>query len=198
LVESARIDVDPYASAADKQTYPAIQVVSTDGSTACLVFDPRFFKESLVNHRVALLFLPAALAAISSANYAIAEDVAFAGWQTDANRAWQSAQVTQRPLLLYITTENCVYCRKMERESWSNLAVAEDIRRQFVAANVNARNNEELVRKLKVSAYPTTVVIAPNRGVVEYIRGYVPPQELHVRLAAAARRSQLPTASSAR
>ncbi|MCH5374022.1 MAG: thioredoxin family protein [Planctomycetes bacterium] len=143
-----------------------------------------------MNRRVALLCLLAALAAMSIADCIAAEDAS--GWQEDANQAWRYAQATQRPLVLYITMENCVYCRKMERESWSNRAVAEDIRRGFVAANVHAETSADLVVKLKVRAYPTTVIISPANGVVDRITGYLPPRELQVRLAAAARRSSLP------
>jgi len=151
-----------------------------------------------VNCRLALLRLTVALAAACCADFSAAEDVGFAGWQSDANQAWRSAQEAQRPLLLYITTENCVYCRKMERDSWSNQAVAEDVRREFVAANVNAAKNMELVRKLQVRAYPTTVIISPSKGVVDHITGYVPPRELHIRLAAAAHRAESTPATQAR
>jgi protein disulfide-isomerase len=130
---------------------------------------------------------------LTSAGPLLGEHPALAGWATNPNQAWKSAQVSQRPLLLFITTDNCVYCRKMEQDTFSNRRVAADIQNEFVAANVDAKTNPDLVRKLKVQSYPTTVIISPKAGVVDYIPGYVAPRELLTRLDVAARRNAAAT-----
>jgi len=81
--------------------------------------------------------------------------------------------------------DNCVYCRKMERKTLADKAVAADIERSFIAASVAAESHAPLVRKLKVNTFPTTVIILPTAGVVTYIRGYVGPRKFRTSLATA-------------
>ena len=90
---------------------------------------------------------------------------------------------------MYITTENCFYCRKMVQETLSDDHVAKDIQASFVPVSLTAQGNRLLIRKLRVKSYPTTVIISPRSVVLDYISGYVSPEELHTRLATAARKS---------
>ncbi len=120
---------------------------------------------------------------------ALAETSTTGNWKTDANQAWQSAQQDQRPMLLFITMQNCVYCRKMEQNTFTNQQVVAGIQQSFIPVTVAADRNEALVRKLRVATYPTTVIISPNGGVLDYMVGYVGPDEFTRRLDAATRRS---------
>jgi thioredoxin-related protein len=121
-------------------------------------------------------------------NHVLGDDVKLAGWQTNHQEAWRSAKSEHRPLLLYISSDNCVYCRKMVHDTLSDKGVAADIQRKFVPVSVAAEDNRRLVRQLRVKAYPTTVIISPKSVVLDYIPGYVGPDELKVRLATAARK----------
>ena len=51
-----------------------------------------------------------------------------------------------------------------------------------IAANVAAETNMALVRRLRIRACPTTVIISPTVGVVDVITGYMGPNELRTRL----------------
>lgn len=119
----------------------------------------------------------------------LAETLTTGNWKTDANQAWQSAQQDQRLMLLFITSQNCLYCRKMEHNTFSNQKVISGIQRSFIPVTVAAERNEALVKKLRVNSYPTTVIISPNGGVLDYIVGYVGPDEFSRRLEAATRRN---------
>ena len=123
------------------------------------------------------------------AGHLFAHNVSLASWSTDHQRAWRAAQQEHRPLLLYVSSENCVYCRKMVHETLSDQKVAAEIQRHFVPVNVVAEDNRQLVRKLRIKAYPTTVIISPRSVVLDYIPGYIGPDELRTRLAAASRKA---------
>jgi protein disulfide-isomerase len=116
-----------------------------------------------------------------------------ANWKTDADQAWLSAQGDQRPMLLFITSQNCLYCRKMEHDTFSNQKVAQDLQHRFVTVNVLAEKNPALVKKFRVHSYPTTVIISPKSGVVDYMVGYVGPEEFSRRLDSATRRNDTAT-----
>lgn len=103
-------------------------------------------------------------------------------WQSDADKAWRTAQKQRRPLILYATMDACVYCRKMEKDTFSNNAVATDIKTKFVAANISAESRADLISKFRVKAFPTTIIISPDGEVVDYIRGYVGPEKMRQHL----------------
>ena len=141
-----------------------------------------------MNRRVALFSIPTSAAMCLLPSSLLAEHAALPGWTTDPDQAWKTAQESQRPLLLFISTDNCVYCRKMERDTLSNRRVAAGIQGQFIAASVDATKHLELVRKLKVQSYPTTVIIQPSVGVIDYIKGYIAPRQFLAHLDTAVRR----------
>ena len=107
-------------------------------------------------------------------------------WQTDVNRAWQTAQASRRPLILYFKMANCAFCRKMERETFTDQALTADMRDKFVAANLNLEQHGDLVKRYQVRTFPTTVVISPDARVIDHIPGYIGPKDLRTRLRVAA------------
>jgi thioredoxin-related protein len=107
-------------------------------------------------------------------------------WQSDMRVAWQSARASHRPLILYFKMANCVYCRKMEKETFSDKALAADIQERFVAANVTLEQHADLVRQYRVRTFPTTVIVTPAGGVIDQIPGYIGANDLRGRLRIAA------------
>ena len=67
-----------------------------------------------------------------TSRHASAHEADLAGWTTDHREAWRSAQADQRPMLLYISSDNCVYCKKMVHDTLTDKAVAQQIQQQFV------------------------------------------------------------------
>jgi len=104
-------------------------------------------------------------------------------WSTDVRAAVEQASEQGRPILLFVSSSHCGYCTKMKRETYSNPAVAMQVNEAFIPVYVNADRSTELVRQLKVSAYPTTVVVSPESQVVAKIRGFVGPAKFQKRLA---------------
>ena len=123
-----------------------------------------------------------------SMRHASAHEATLTGWTTDHREAWRSAQADQRPMLLYISSDNCVYCRKMVHDTLTEKAIAQQIQQQFVPVNLAAKDNRILVRKLRVKSYPTTVIISPRSVVLDYIPGFVSADELKMRLVTAVNR----------
>ncbi len=118
----------------------------------------------------------------SEKNAARAEEMA-ALWRADALGAWKASQETGRPLLLFITSDNCPYCHLMDRNTFADQGVVARMRASFVAARVDASQQPELARHLQVRAYPTTVVVDRNNRVLGAIPGYLEPREFERRLA---------------
>jgi len=61
-------------------------------------------------------------------------------WIEDPKLAVAEAQRQRRPMLLYVTADYCGYCRKMERDSWSNAGVANRVISSLFRLNSTLRN----------------------------------------------------------
>lgn len=123
---------------------------------------------------------------LASANEPMAAQI---DWQSDVEQAWANSQTQKQPLLLFVKTDGCVFCTKMERETYSNESVARQVSGTFVASSVNGRSIPDLVRKLNIRIYPTTVIIGPDAQVLDSIPGFVPAATLQSRLEIAAQKS---------
>ncbi len=99
-------------------------------------------------------------------------------------------------MLLFINSRNCLYCRKMERDTLSNQKVMAEIQQGFVPVSVGADKNPALVNKLRVRSFPTTVIISPQDGVLDFMVGYVGPDDFQRRLDTATRRSNAPATAT--
>jgi|GEM_PF-1900982 len=99
-------------------------------------------------------------------------------WIEDPKLAVAEAQRQRRPMLLYVTADSCGYCRKMERDSWSNTSVANCVHQQFVPLKLDAEKDEQLVAQLGVRGYPATIVLDAEGQHVQTIEGFVGPEKL--------------------
>lgn len=120
----------------------------------------------------------------SFASRGAADEPASIAWHRDLDQAWQAVQESRRPLLLFVTMEGCHYCHKMARETFRDPEVMADVKHAYVAATTSKSEQRELVRRLHIRAYPTTLIISPSGEVTRSIRGFAGPQQLQQALRA--------------
>ena len=106
-------------------------------------------------------------------------------WLDHYGAARRLSDETNRPVFLYLTTDSCIHCLRMEHGSFQDDRVAAVINHSFVPARLKLSPESSLVRDLKVTVYPTTVIIAPDGKILEYVRGYMGTDDLRERLAMA-------------
>lgn len=99
-------------------------------------------------------------------------------WTRDVEGALRQANQSGQLILMKFTATWCGPCRKMEKETFSNPAVAELVNTTFVPVLVDGDLNKELVRNLKVDAYPAVLLVSPQMVILERLRGYKTPQQL--------------------
>ncbi|MCA9101012.1 MAG: thioredoxin family protein [Planctomycetales bacterium] len=116
-------------------------------------------------------------------DFAVASDAP--AWHNDVSRAWQDALEQDRPLLMYITSPSCGFCRKMTATTYADRQVASLVSETVVAVAVDGQRQQALVRRHLVRAFPTTLVIAPDGREIGRFEGYVAPRDFRRRLAAA-------------
>jgi protein disulfide-isomerase len=104
-------------------------------------------------------------------------------WRQDTYAAWKASQESGRPLVLFITSDNCPYCHLMDRNTFGDQNVLARLRKSFVAARIEATRHPELTTRLQIQAYPTTLVVDKTNRIVDAMPGYIEPREFERRLA---------------
>ncbi len=111
-----------------------------------------------------------------------ADDVPSVAWHTEVATAWTETCAHGRPLLLFVTCENCRFCDKMKEGTYARADVAELINHSFVPLVVDGRDPSPLVRELKVKYYPCTFIISPQAVILARFDGYVSPEQFARRM----------------
>jgi thioredoxin-related protein len=95
----------------------------------------------------------------------------------DLGSAAVAAKERDSLLMLEFYTDWCSWCRRLEKDTFSN----RDVRRQLrkvVAVRVNAEEDgRELARRYDVDSYPTIVFTDHEGDEIERIIGYLPPEQ---------------------
>lgn len=134
-----------------------------------------------VNKHRSILFAAAACVFLSAAA-ARAEN----SWLNDYKKAQQEATATHKFLLLDFTGSDwCGWCRKFDKEIWSQPQFKDYARENLVLVEVDfprakpqsvelRKQNQELAQQYEVQGFPTIVVLDGNGQKVWQYDGYFP------------------------
>ena len=117
-------------------------------------------------------------------------------WVKSYRTARQKGTASSRPVFLFVTSEECSYCKKMERESLKNQQIIRKLSTDFVPARLKLDPESQLARDLKVTMFPTTVIIAPDGKIVDYVRGYMSGDKLTACISKALKSEKLALSSN--
>lgn len=96
--------------------------------------------------------------------------------------AWTAAQKTNRPILVYACSPSCPNCVRMLGETYRTPRVSRFVSDSFETVYVDRSEQPEMVAKLHLRWFPTTLVVSPNNKVIDVIEGYVDAETLERRL----------------
>ncbi len=99
-------------------------------------------------------------------------------WRTDYNTARKEAQEKGLPMLVSISTDECLYCRKMDATTFADANVAALLNGRFVPLKVDGNKETNLVQALRVQMYPTTVIAGADGKIHAFLSGYVTADQL--------------------
>jgi thioredoxin-related protein len=103
-------------------------------------------------------------------------------WLTHYGSARRASDKSERPVMLFLTTEGCLHCTRMQHDAFRDKRVINDVKKSFVPAMIKIQGESRLANDLRVTVYPTTVFIAPDGKILDYIRGYIPTDNLRYRM----------------
>ena len=119
-------------------------------------------------------------AALAAAGAASAEEAV--PWLTDYAVARREAHDRNLPLVIDFSTDNCVYCRKLESVTFRDPAVVKLVKEHYVALHlhVGAGGGKEaagLAQALGVQGFPTLIFADAAGKVISRQAGFVGPAE---------------------
>ena len=104
------------------------------------------------------------------------------GWRDWSERAFQEAQVSDKPILLSISAVWCHWCHVMDETSYSDSEVIRQINELYVPIRVDNDERPDVNRRYNMGGWPTTAFLTPD-GEIIHGGTYVPPDAMRSYLA---------------
>src|SRR5437899_350391 len=98
-------------------------------------------------------------------------------WRPWGERAFQEAQVTDKPVLLAISAVWCHWCHVMDETSYSDPEVIKLVNDRYVAVRVDNDQRPDVNRRYNMGGWPTTAFLTPD-GEIIHGGTYVPPEAM--------------------
>lgn len=114
-------------------------------------------------------------------------------WQTDFNKAVAQAKADHKLVMVDVFTDWCGWCKKLDKDVYSNAKVSEKLSKDFVACKINPEKNSanrQLANKFGTRGYPHIVFVNGDGKKVYEIGGYVPAEKFTGELDAALKKAK--------
>lgn len=98
-------------------------------------------------------------------------------WQANYDSALEKAKKDKKPVMIDIYTDWCGWCKKLDRDTYSDKDVQAKLAKDFIAVKINPDENEKnalLEQRLGRAGYPHIVFLDSDGKKITEIRGYVP------------------------
>jgi len=121
---------------------------------------------------------PVTLAAITILLSWVAGAVAAIDWEHDYDAGLARARKDKKLVMIDVYTDWCGWCKKLDRDTYSDKGVGDKVARDFVAVKLNPEKSARgatLAKQFGVTGYPHIVFVDATGAKVSEIIGYVPP-----------------------
>jgi thioredoxin-related protein len=80
----------------------------------------------------------------------------------------------EKKVFLYFRSDNCTYCRQMEKETLSAPEVARFLNRHFISARIDTDRNPKVSAQYRVVGLPTSYFISDDGARIGGLPGFQP------------------------
>lgn len=129
---------------------------------------PRFFLMLVIT---AVSWTQVASAESPNSNSGSGSEAQQIEWWNHFEKA-HSANEAKRPLLVFLSVDGCFYCKHMQKTTFLDPTVVQTVKSQFVPVAIDGAKYPKLVRHLKITSYPTTLLVSPELKVLAAMNGY--------------------------
>jgi thiol:disulfide interchange protein len=98
-------------------------------------------------------------------------------WTVDASRAFSQARELNQPVLVFLYTDWCTYCRQMDQETFRDRELIRQMASEYVWLRLNAETDPEgiqMQRDFRVGGFPTLLILDSRRREIDRLEGYLP------------------------
>ena len=99
-------------------------------------------------------------------------------WERDYEESLKIAQSHQQPIIAYLFTDWCGYCKQMEATTFVNPSVIDDMGDRYVWLRLNAETENDGIlvhKKFGITSYPTVLILDHQGAEIDRLEGYFPP-----------------------
>ena len=101
-------------------------------------------------------------------------------WEQNYDAALVKAKQDQKLVMVDVYTDWCGWCKKLDKDAYSNKDVLDKLSKDFVSVKINPEKsdaNNKLAKKFGVQGYPHIAFVDTTGKKVGEIVGYVPAKE---------------------
>ncbi len=103
-------------------------------------------------------------------------------WRSDYGKALQEASKKKRPLFIDVGTENCFYCKQLDRRTFKDTALVTMLNERCIPLRIDADQHPRLTEALRVQLYPTLVFASADGKILGFQQGFIEAGPLQERL----------------
>lgn len=82
-------------------------------------------------------------------------------WQPSYSEALAVSKNENKPIMVIFTADWCVFCKKLENQTFTNSQIVREINKNFVAVKINKDKEVELSKDFNVGGIPDMYFLTP-------------------------------------
>ena len=101
-------------------------------------------------------------------------------WQNDLAASYDQARMNHKHILVDVYTDWCGWCKRLDRDTYSDPGVVQRLSNEFICVKVNAedaKQGRQFARTHGVNGFPCIMVLDPDGKVIGQFYGYRRPQD---------------------
>ena len=112
-------------------------------------------------------------------------------WNESVAKAFEEARTSGRPVVVFVATDWCHYCKLMQSQTWSHPTISKTVKQDFIPLKLDGDRDQSIVKELGLQGYPATLVYTPSGQQLAKKGGFMPAGETYQWLAQAKQRWQV-------
>ncbi len=99
-------------------------------------------------------------------------------WFDSPDEAANVAARSGKMIVVSVGADWCHYCKKMDRETWTDGKVQQAIKQNYVPLKLTDERHHELLAVMQIKAFPTTLVFTSDTKFLTKMEGYVDAEKM--------------------
>jgi len=92
-------------------------------------------------------------------------------WHKDYTSAHEASVQKEQILLVFVTTDDCKFCKKLKNETFLSPEIIERISQSYQSVEVNEQR-DTYPKALGAKRFPTIYFLTPEEEIIDYTLGY--------------------------